>query len=322
MLQHLLRRLAGILTLSALATSGAFAQSQDGPLRIVVGYAPGGATDRVARIVGDKLQAKLGVPVIVDNKPGAGGRLAAQQVKAAPAGQNVLMLANPAVMVVAPLVFKDNGYDAERDFVPVSHVNDYEFALSVSTAVPVRELPHLLAWMRANPDKANVGVPATGSLPHFFGLMVGEKAKVQTQVVGYRGSAPLLTDLVGGQVPIAVDTLDVVIPQHQSGKVRILAMSGAKRSPFAPEVPTFKEAGLDLVALGWNAFFAPASMPREKVARYAQAIREVMQDPDTVRRFKDSLMTPVVSTQEQTAAMLKAYRAQWAPVVQKSGYQP
>ena len=322
MLQHLLRRLAGILTLSALATSGAFAQSADGPLRIVVGYAPGGATDRVARIVGDKLQAKLGVPVVVDNKPGAGGRLAAQQVKATPAGQNVLMLANPAVMVVAPLVFKDNGYDAERDFVPVSHVNDYEFALSVSTAVPVRELSHLLAWMRANPDKANVGVPATGSLPHFFGLMVGEKAKVRTEVVGYRGSAPLLTDLIGGQVPIAVDTLDVVIPQHQSGKVRILAMSGAKRSPFAPEVPTFKEAGLDLVALGWNAFFAPASMPREKVARYAQAIREAMQDPDTVRRFKDSLMTPVASTQEQTAAMLKAYRAQWAPVVQKSGYQP
>ncbi|MGK6307171.1 Bug family tripartite tricarboxylate transporter substrate binding protein [Variovorax sp. DT-64] len=321
MLRHLLRRLAGTLALAAL-TSLAFAQSADGPLRIVVGYAPGGATDRVARIVGDKLQARLGVPVVVENKPGAGGRLAAQQVKATPAGQNVLMLANPAVMVVAPLVFKDSGYDPERDFVPVSHVNDYEFALSVSTAVPVRELAHLLAWMRANPDKANVGVPATGSLPHFFGLMVGEKAKVQTQVVGYRGSAPLLTDLIGGQVPIAVDTLDVVIPQHQAGKVRILAMSGAKRSPFAPEVPTFKEAGLDLVALGWNAFFAPATMPREKVARLSQAIREVMQDPDTTRRFKDSLMTPVTSTQEQTAAMLKAYRAQWAPVVQKSGYQP
>lgn len=325
MRQHLLRRLAGTLVLTAIATLtaiSAFAQAPEGPLRIVVGYAPGGATDRVARIVGDKLQARLGVPVVVDNKPGAGGRLAAQQVKATPAGQNVLMLANPAVMVVAPLVFKDSGYDPERDFVPVSHVNDYEFALSVSTAVPVRELSHLLVWMRANPDKANVGVPATGSLPHFFGLMVGEKARVQTQVIGYRGSAPLLTDLIGGQVPIAVDTLDVVIPQHQAGKVRILAMSGAKRSPFAPEVPTFKEAGLDLVALGWNAFFAPATMPREKVARFSQAIREVMQDPDTTRRFKDSLMTPVASTQEQTAAMLKAYRAQWAPVVQKSGYQP
>jgi tripartite-type tricarboxylate transporter receptor subunit TctC len=291
-------------------------------LRIVVGYAAGGATDRVARIVGDKLQTKLGVPVIVDNKPGAGGRLAAQQVKATPPGQNVLMVANPAVMVVAPLVFKDNGYDAERDFVPVSHVNDYEFALAVSTAVPVRELSHLLAWMRANPEKANFGVPATGSLPHFFGLMMGEKAKVRAEVIGYRGSAPLLTDLIGGQVPMAFDTFDVDLPQHQAGKIRILAVSGARRSPFAPEIPTFKEAGLDLVATGWNTFFAPASMPKDKVARISQAIREVMQDPDTQRRFKDTLMTPVVSTQAQTEAMLKAYRAQWAPVVQKSGYQP
>jgi tripartite-type tricarboxylate transporter receptor subunit TctC len=320
------RRLAGLMAIAGLATAftatGAAAQSLDGPLRIVVGYAPGGATDRVARIVGDKLASKLGVPVIVDNKPGAGGRLAAQQVKVTPANQNVLMLANPAVMVVAPLVFKDNGYDAERDFVPVSHVNDYDFALAVSPTLPVRELNHLLAWMRANPQQANVGVPATGSLPHFFGLMVGEKAKVQTQVIGYRGSAPLLNDLIGGQVPIAVDTEDVVIPQHDGGKLRILAISGAKRSPFAPSVPTFKEAGLDLAASGWNTFFAPVTMPREKVERLATAIREVMQDPDTVRKFTDSKMTPVVSTQAQTAAMLKAYRLQWGPVVQKSGYQP
>ncbi|KPU88860.1 ABC transporter substrate-binding protein [Variovorax paradoxus] len=320
------RRLAGLMAIAGLATAlaatGAAAQPLDGPLRIVVGYAPGGATDRVARIVGDKLASKLGVPVIVDNKPGAGGRLAAQQVKVTPANQNVLMLANPAVMVVAPLVFKDNGYDAERDFVPVSHVNDYDFALAVSPTLPVRELNHLLAWMRANPQQANVGVPATGSLPHFFGLMVGEKAKVQTQVIGYRGSAPLLNDLIGGQVPIAVDTEDVVIPQHDGGKLRILAISGAKRSPFAPSVPTFKEAGLDLAASGWNTFFAPVTMPREKVERLATAIREVMQDPDTVRKFTDSKMTPVVSTQAQTAAMLKAYRLQWGPVVQKSGYQP
>lgn len=320
------RRLAGLMAIAGLATvlagTGAAAQPLDGPLRIVVGYAPGGATDRVARIVGDKLASRLGVPVIVDNKPGAGGRLAAQQVKVTPANQNVLMLANPAVMVVAPLVFKDNGYDAERDFVPVSHVNDYDFALAVSPTLPVRELNHLLAWMRANPQQANVGVPATGSLPHFFGLMVGEKAKVQTQVIGYRGSAPLLNDLIGGQVPIAVDTEDVVIPQHDGGKLRILAISGARRSPFAPSVPTFKEAGLDLAASGWNTFFAPVTMPREKVERLATAIREVMQDPDTVRKFTDSKMTPVVSTQAQTAAMLKAYRLQWGPVVQKSGYQP
>jgi tripartite-type tricarboxylate transporter receptor subunit TctC len=306
----------------AMAACAAQAQPLDSPLRIVVGFAPGGSSDRVARIVADKLQAKLGVPVLVDNKAGAGGRLAAQQVKATPSGQNVLMLANPAVMTVAPLVFKDNGYDPERDFVPVSHVNNYEFAVAVGAAIPVRELSHLLAWLRANPGKANFGVPATGSLPHFFALMMGEKAKVDAQVVGYRGSAPLLSDLLGGQVAVAVDTFDTELPQHEAGKIRILAISSDKRSPLAPEIPTFKEAGLDLVATGWNTFFAPASMPQAKVDLLARSIREVMQDPDTQRKFIDQKMTPVVSTRAQTQAMLKAFRAQWAPVVQKSGYQP
>jgi tripartite-type tricarboxylate transporter receptor subunit TctC len=294
----------------------------DGPLRIVVGYAPGGSTDRVARIVAEKLQAKLGVSVIVDNKTGAGGRLAAQQVKAGTLGANTLLLANPATMIVAPLVFKDNGYDPERDFVAVSHVNDYEFSVAVGAAIPVRELTHLLAWLRANPDKANFGVPATGSLPHFFALMMGEKAQVKGQVVGYRGSAPLLSDLIGGQVAVGVDTFDTELPQHEAGKIRILAVSGAQRSPLAPSIPTFKEAGLDLVATGWNAFFAPASMPQAKVEMLAKAIREVMQDKDTQQKFTDQKMTPVVSTRAETEAMLRKYRAQWAPVVQKSGYQP
>lgn len=317
---HLVRHC--LLLAFAVATAVAQAQPLDGPLRIVVGYAPGGSSDRVARIVADKLQARLGVPVVVDNKTGAGGRLAAQQVKATPAGQNVLMLANPAVMTVAPLVFKDSGYDPERDFIAVSHVNNYEFAVSVGAAIPVRELNHLLAWLRANPGKANFGVPATGSLPHFFALMMGEKAKVDAQVVGYRGSAPLLTDLIGGQVAVGVDTFDTVLPQHDAGKIRILAISSEKRSPLAPGIPTFKEAGIDLVATGWNAFFAPATMPKAKVELLAKAIREVMQDGDTQRKFTDQKMAPVVSTQAQTQAMLKSFRAQWAPVVQKSGYQP
>ncbi|MDQ8002451.1 MAG: Bug family tripartite tricarboxylate transporter substrate binding protein [Bordetella sp.] len=317
---HALPRLAAALAL--LAAAAVQAQPLDGPLRVVVGYAPGGATDMVARFVGDRLAQKLGVPVLVDNKPGAGGRLAAQQVKAAPAGQNVLMVANPAVMVVAPLVFKDNGYDPEKDFQPVAHVNDYDFGLAVGPQVPARDLKQLFDWMRANPAQANVGVPATGSLPHFFALMLGQKAKVPTEVVGYKGSASVITDLIGGQVPIAVDTFDVQLPQYQAGKMRILAMSGTQRSPFAPDVPTFKEAGLDLAASGWNTFFAPASMPREKVERLAREIREVMQEPEVQRRFTDNKLVPVVATRAQTEAMLQAYRAQWAPVVRTSGYNP
>lgn len=312
---------AFILT-AALALSACLAHAQEAPLRIIVGYAPGGSSDRVARIVADKLQARLGSPVIVENRTGAGGRLSAQAVKSAPANQPALLLANPAVMLVAPLVFSDAGYDAERDFRPVSHVNSYEFGVAVSSAVPVRELPHLIAWLRANPDKANFGVPATGSLPHFFGLMVGDAAKVNAEVVGYRGSAPLLNDLIGGQVPVAFDTFDTLLPQHEAGKIRILAVSSAGRSPLDPKIPTFKEGGMDLAATGWNTFFAPMSMPKAQAERLAGLIHEVMKDPDTRRKFEAAKMEPVASTMAQTEAMLKAYRAQWAPVVQRSGFKP
>ena len=315
--------LSSVLAIAlALALAASITQAQEAPLRIVVGYAPGGSTDRVARIVADKLGSKLGTPVIVENKTGAGGRLSAQAVKAAPANQPTLLLANPAVMLVAPLVFPDAGYDPERDFRPVSHVNSYEFGVAVGSAVPVKELPHLLAWLRANPDKANFGVPATGSLPHFFGLMVGDAAKVRAEVVGYRGSAPLLNDLLGGQVPVAFDTFDTLLPQHEAGKIRILAVSGAKRSALDGKIPTFKESGLDLAATGWNTFFAPMSMPKAQAERLAGLIHEVMKDPDTQRKFETAKMEPVVATMAQTEAMLKAYRAQWAPVVQRSGFKP
>lgn len=311
------------LALSALlAWSASLAQAQDQPLRLVVGYPPGGATDRVARIVADKLATKLGTPVVVENKTGAGGRLSAQYVKNLPASQPALLLANPAVMLVGPLVFPNAGYDPESDFRAVSHVNSYEFGVAVASAVPVRELSHLIAWVRANPDKANFGVPATGSLPHFFGLMVASAAQVRAEVVGYRGSAPLLTDLMGGQVPVAFDTFDTLLPQHEAGKVRILAVSGARRSPLAPQIPTVREAGMDLAATGWNTFFAPMSMPQPQAERLSGLIREVMLDADTRRRFETAKMEPVAATQAQTEAMLKAYRAQWAPVVQRSGFKP
>lgn len=166
----MLRRLAIQATAAAMAAPFAsLARAQSGgTLSIVVPYAPGGSSDRAARIIADKLGSRLGQTVIVENKTGAGGRVAMQQTKGVAASQSVLVLANPATMVVAPLVFKNNGYDPERDFQPVSQVSDYEFGVAVSTSVPVKALSHLLAWLRANPQQANIGVPATGSLPHFL----------------------------------------------------------------------------------------------------------------------------------------------------------
>jgi tripartite-type tricarboxylate transporter receptor subunit TctC len=296
-------------------------QKLDGPLKLVVGYAPGGASDRAARLLAESLKDRLGVPVIVENRTGAGGRLSAQVVKATPADQNVLLVANPAIDVVAPLVAANVGYDPQRDFVPVSMMTRYDFAVAVGPAVPVRELSHLLAWLRANPEKANFGVPATGSLPHFFALMIGDAAAIKAQVVGYRGSAPLATDLLGGQIPVAVDTFDSLIGLHESGKLRILAVGANARLADAPALPTMKESGLPLVADGWNALLAPASMPQPKVQLIARAVEASMKEPALQEKFRANRMIPVSASQAQTARLLAEYRAKWEPVVKASGFR-
>ena len=311
----------GVLAAALCIGSVGWAQKLDGPLKIVVGYAPGGASDRAARLLADSLKDRLGVPVIVENKTGAGGRLSAQLVKATPPGENVLMAGNPAINVVAPLVTKSAGYDQYKDFVPVSQITVYEFAVAVAPGVPVQDTAQLVAWLKANPSKANFGVPATGSLPHFFSLMLADAAKVQAQVVGYRGSAPLATDLIGGQVPVAVDTLDSLLPLHESGKVRIVAIGGARRAPEAPEIPTLKEGGLELVADGWNTLFAPATMPAERVRMLAQAVHDAMKSPELQAKFRAGKMTPVAVSQEDTVRGLAAYRAKWEPVIRASGFQ-
>ena len=313
------RTMIAMPALGALAAVAGAARAQaTPPLRIVVPYAAGGASDRAARFLAEGLQPRLGSTVIVENITGAGGRLAMRQI-ASNADTNVIVLANPALMVVAPLVYKNNGYHAERDFQPLSQVSTYEFAVAVGAAVPVRELSHLMAWMKANPDKATVGVPATGSLPHFFALMWAKAAGTQVEVIGYKGSAPLATDVIGGHVPAAVDTLDALVTLHESGKLRILATSGAKRA--LPSVPTFQEAGSKLTATGWNVAFAKASMPAAQAERLSREIATVMALPAVREKFLQAKIEPVSASAGDTRRMLSAFSAQWVPPIQQAGLQ-
>lgn len=308
----------------ALAASVAlprWAYAQGTPVRIVVGYPPGGGTDRAARLLGDRLAQLLKRTVVVENRAGAGGRLAAQQLVGTPAEQTVLMIGNPAVMSISPLIYKDLKYDVQKDFVPVAGVTDYEFGVAVGSALPVKEVSHMMAWLRANPEKANAGVPGTGSLPHFFALMLSYMAQVRIEVVGYRGSGPLTTDLIGGQIPLSFDTLDSLLPQHDAGKLRVLATSGAKRSQFAPQVPTFREQGLPLVAVGWNHLFAPATMPKATVEMFSRTITQIMREKEMREKFLAAKMTPVAMTAAQTGAALQAFNALWAPVIKRSGFK-
>ncbi len=320
-------RLIDLLRLLVAATalascSPSWSQALDGPLRIVVGYAPGGASDRAARLMADALSHRLGVPVIVENRTGGGGRVAARFVKSSAAADNVLLLGNPAINVIAPLVFDNVGYDPYSDFVPVSQLTRYEFAIAVARSLTATTLSHLLEWLKTNPAKANVGIPATGSLPHFLALMLGDEAGVRVQAISYRGSTPLITDLIGEQIPVAISALDALLPLHVAGRLRILATSGAERSSQAPQIPTLKESGIDIVAEGWNVLFAPASMPPERVAHLGQAIADAMNDPVTQQRFRSARMTPVASTPQQTARMLSSYRGVWEPAIMGASVRP
>jgi tripartite-type tricarboxylate transporter receptor subunit TctC len=307
-----------MVALPVLAAAGRVRAQAAPRLRIVVPYAPGGASDRSARILAEALQPRLGSTVVVENITGAGGRLAMRQL-ASQSDTQVIVLANPALMVVAPLVYRNNGYDPERDFQPLSQVSSYEFAAAVGTAVPVRELNHLMAWMKANPEKATLGVPATGSLPHFFALMWAKAAGTQVEVVGYKGSAPLANDLIGGHVPAAIDTLDALLPLHEAGKLRILATSGAQ--PAVAGVPTFKQAGTNLSATGWNVAFAKAAMPPAQAERIAREIAAVMALPDVRNKFLQTRTEPVSAGMETTRKMLSRFSAQWVPAIQLANLQ-
>jgi tripartite-type tricarboxylate transporter receptor subunit TctC len=307
-----------MISLPVLAAAGRVHAQPAPRLRIVVPYAPGGASDRSARILAEALQPRLGGTVVVENITGAGGRLAMRQL-ASQSDTNVIVMANPALMVVAPLVYRNNGYDPERDFQPLSQVSTYEFAAAVGTAVPVRELNHLMAWMKANPEKATLGVPATGSLPHFFGLMWAKAAGTSLEVVGYKGSAPLANDLIGGHVPAAIDTLDALLPLHEAGKLRILATSGAQAA--VKGVPTFKQAGTNLDATGWNVAFAKAAMPAAQAERIAREIAAVMALPEVREKFLQTRTEPVSAGMEATRKMLSAFSRQWVPAIQLAKLQ-
>ncbi|TCT08652.1 tripartite tricarboxylate transporter substrate-binding protein [Paralcaligenes ureilyticus] len=306
---------------SGLAAATAFAGPGrlDGPLTMIVGYAPGGASDRAARIIAQELQSNLGIFITIENRTGAGGRVAADYVKATPA-KNVVLLSNPAVMVAAPLVYKKLAYDPRADFKAVSMVAQYQFGVAVASDSPIKNLAGLVDWARAHPDEFKLSVPATGSLSHFVGLMLADKIGVKAGIVGHRDPALPMADLIDHSVPFAVDTLDMQVAQHLNKKIRILATSGTEREPQLSAIPTFTQAGVKLEALGWNAFFAPASMPNAEVRMLGKAIMEVVSTPSVQKTLRENGLIPVVADAAKTEQLIDAFRQRWEPVIRSSGF--
>lgn len=307
--------LAGAALCCALS---AHAQDQ---VRILVGFPPGGSADVIARMLAEKARDGLGGIVIVENKPGAGGQVAAEQLKNSPPDGKTLMAAPIAVTVIAPLTHRKLRYEPVKDFAPVSLVANFQLAFNAGPGTPANTLAEYIAWVKANPKQATFGSPAAGSLPHFFGLMVGRVAGVDMLHVAYKGGAPLINDLLGGQVPAAVDVVSEAARHHDAGKLRILATSGTKRSSATPNVPTFAELGHPQIqGDGWFAFHAPAGTPRAIIDRQSAAIAAAIRSPDVSERLVKLGFEPVGSTADELAKRMAEDSLRWAPVVKASGF--
>ena len=301
---------------------GAYASAQDGPVRILVGASPGGTSDVIARLIVDRMKTSLGTTIVVENRPGASGMLAAEALKNAAPDGKTLMISPITVTVFAPLTHTKLRYDPIKDFAPVSLAATFQLALAVGPGSPAKTLHEYIAWVRANPAKATYGTPTAGGPPHFFGVMLARAAGVDLVFVPYKGGAPLVTDLVGGQVPAGITALSEMIKQHQSGKVRILASSGAQRSPAAPDVPTFKELGFAAIeGTGWQAFHTTAGTPRPTVDRLSTAIASAIKAPEVSERLLAIGLEPVGSTPDELASRVAEDTARWAPIVKASGFR-
>jgi tripartite-type tricarboxylate transporter receptor subunit TctC len=303
---------------SLLAVNGALAQEQ--PIRIVYPFAAGGSGDGLSRLVGDKMRAALNRNVIVENRTGAAGRPGVMAVKNAAPDGGTLLITPIAPMAVYQHVYKNLEYDPIKDFAAVSQIATFDMGVAVSASNPATSLKELIAWAKADPARAAFGSPGAGTLPHFFGLMLARAAGIELRHVPYKGSAPTLTDLTAGHVPMVFTTLSDFVEMHKAKRIRILATSGAKRSSFVPEVPTFREAGFDIEGTSWYGAFVPARTPRETVDRLSAVIAAAVRMSDVRERFLGWGLQPTGTSAAEFAAIQKADSERWAAGVKASGF--
>ena len=294
----------------------------DKPIKILVGFPPGGSADMAARLVGERMAAELKQPVIIENKPGAGGRIAAEALKNANPDGTTLLLTPVVVPVLAPLVFSKLPYNPSTDFAPVAQIATFQFSLSVNAAHPAKNVPELINWMKANPAQANFGSPAPGSLPHFFGVMISTGANVDMVHVPFNGGAPLMNAVAGSQVSTGIDALVDQIEMHRAGKTRILATSGAKRSPLLPDVPTFVESGLKNVeGAGWLGLYATGKTPAATLNALNAAANKALSQTELRERFIKVGLEPTGGSAQDLADIMKRDTERWGPVVKASGFK-
>ena len=301
----------------AAAAEGPAATYPDKPIRIIVAYTPAGATDILARAVGQKMTEAWGQPVIVENRPGANGNIGTEvAAKATPDGYTLLMV-TAGTHGVNPGLYRKLPWDAVRDFAPVSLVAMVPNIMVVNPSLPVKSVNEFIAYAKANPGKLSYGSPGLGSTAHMSVELFKTMTGTDMLHVPYKGSAGVMQDVIAGQIAVTIDNMPVYLPQVKAGKLRALAVSPAKRSPAVPDLPTIAEAGVPgYDATAWFGLVAPAGVPRPIVAKLAGETQRILRLPDVAERLSGLGAEPVGNTPEQFAAFIKAEIAKWKKVIQ------
>jgi tripartite-type tricarboxylate transporter receptor subunit TctC len=320
-------RASGATSLALLARWPAVQAQPNQPIevvKIVTGFPPDGTSDTLCRRVAENLRGTTyAKQALVENKAGAGGQIAVQAMKGAPTDGSVILQTPASMLMLYPHIYKNLAYDAFTDVTAVSLACTFDFGFCAGPAVPdsVKDIPGFLAWCKANPDQANYGSPAAGSVPHFIGVLLGQAGGVELKHVAYRGSQPAIQDLVAGQVQAVSAPVGEFLQQVSAGKARFLGVSGAERSRFAPKVPTFAEQGFkDLVFSEWFGFFAPGGTPLAVVQRANRALRVALEEKNVVDGLAVMGLQAASSTPEDLANLLRTSYDRWGPIVKKIGF--
>ncbi|MBU8543373.1 MULTISPECIES: Bug family tripartite tricarboxylate transporter substrate binding protein [Roseomonadaceae] len=289
------------------------------PLRFVVPFPPGGATDVVARVVADRMQAKLGQPVTVENRTGAGGNVGVENVVRSPADGYTILMGTTGTLTINPHLYTNMGFNPATDLTPIGMAFSTDHVLIVNPSVPAQNLAEFLALLRARPGALSYGSGGNGSSTHLVPELFKMVARVEMQHVPYRGSAPALNDTVAGNVQVMLDQLPSALAQVQGGRVRALAVTGPRRSSLLPDVPTFAESGLaDAQATSWGAVMAPAGLPEAATARLSTVLREVLAEPGVQQRLTAAGADAVSSTSAELATTMRDETAKWGRVIREA----